>query len=173
MIGRAFDRLLGGLNYVAMGLVTFMGASVLFEVFMRYLFNSPTRWVVEFSEYMLLYIGFLAGAWVLKHDGHVKIELVTEALPLRLQGALHTVTSLVGAFVCGLFCWYSATYTWEIFWTGEVLFRSVHVPKWAVIAVIPFGMLLLSLQFVRRAFVLPRSEASPAPERESLETTGL
>ncbi len=62
-LGRGFDHVLLALTYLAIGLLLFMGASVIYEIFMRYLFNSPTRWVVEFSEYTLLYIGLLAAAF--------------------------------------------------------------------------------------------------------------
>ena len=154
-VGRAFDWLLAWLAYLAGGILLFMGASVLYEVFMRYLFNAPTRWVIEFSEYMLLYMALLAGAWVLKGEGHVKVEMLVDVLPRKTRTILHTVTSWVGAGVCGLFLWYSTYLTWETFWSGEVLFRAVHVPKWAVLISIPIGLLLLVLQFIRRSFSFP------------------
>lgn len=154
-LGRGFDGLLTALGYLAGGILLFMGASVLYEVFMRYLFNAPTRWVIEFSEYMLLYMALLAGAWVLRDEGHVKVEMLVDALPRKTRTILHAVTSWVGASVCALFFWYSAFLVWENLQTGEVLFRAVHVPKWAILISLPIGLLLLTLQFVRRAFVLP------------------
>ena len=36
--------------------------------------------------------------------------------------------------------------------SGETLFKSVQVKKWAVMAVMAPGLLLLTLQFVRRAW---------------------
>jgi C4-dicarboxylate transporter, DctQ subunit len=166
MLGRWFDLVLGGLSYVAGAILVVMGVSILIEIVMRYFFNQPTRWVVEFSEYMLLYMAFLAGAWVLRSDGHVKVDMLVEVLPLRIQAVLHRVTSGVGALVCGLFFGFSAVFTWETFESGEVLFRAVHVPKWMVLAVIPVGLLLLTLQFIRRAgsppVVLGR-RATPGP----------
>ena len=158
-LGRAFDQLLLGVTYLAGGILLFMGASILYEVFMRYLFNAPTRWVIEFSEYMLLYMALLAGAWVLKGEGHVQVEMLTEILPRKARAVLHAVTSLVGALVCALFFWYSASLTWETFMSGEILFRAVHVPKWAILVSIPVGLLLLALQFVRRAVRVPAGAA--------------
>jgi TRAP-type C4-dicarboxylate transport system permease small subunit len=161
---RAFDWLITALNYLAGGILLFMGGAVLYEVFMRYLFNAPTRWVIEFSEYMLLYMALLAAAWVLKQEGHVRVEMLVDALPRRVQAVLHAVTSWVGALVCALFCWYSAALVWETFWSGEVLFRAVHVPKSAVLLSLPIGLSLLTLQFIRRAFSRPaRSTAEAAP----------
>ena len=48
------------LIFVAMMLV------VCAEVLLRYGFNSPISWVVEISEYALLWITFLGAAWVLR-----------------------------------------------------------------------------------------------------------
>jgi TRAP-type C4-dicarboxylate transport system permease small subunit len=154
-MARVLDRLLQATSYLAGAILVVMGASVIFEVVMRYVFTRPTRWVVEFSEYMLLAMAFLAGGWVLRSEGHVKIDLLVEALPARLQAVLHRTTSWVGALVTGLFFWFSASFTWETWQSGEVLFRAVHVPKWMVLLVIPVGLLLLTLQFIRRACAGP------------------
>ena len=150
-MARLLDRLLQASSYLAGAILVFMGASVVFEVVMRYFVNRPTRWVVEFSEYMLLSMAFLAGGWVLRSEGHVKIDVLVEVLPPRVQTILHRTTSWVGALVTGLFFGFSAAFTWETWQSGEVLFRAVHVPKWMVLLVIPVGLLLLTLQFVRRA----------------------
>ena len=172
-MGRLLDRLFEATSWVAGGILVFMGASVLFEIVMRYVFNSPTRWVVEFSEYMLLYMAFLAGAWVLSSEGHVKIDMLVEVLPPRLQAALHRTTSWMGALVCGLFFWFSVSFTWETFESGELLFRAVHVPKWMVLAVIPLGMLLLTLQFIRRACSPPPGAGAAEAEARPGESPGL
>lgn len=173
-MGRVLDRLLQATSYLAGALLLCLGTSVVVEVVMRYFLNRPTRWVVEFSEYMLLYMAFLGGAWVLRSDGHVKIDLLVEMLPPSVQATLYRITSWVGALVCGLFFWSSASFTWETFESGEVLFRAVHVPKWAVLLVIPVGLFLLMLQFVRRACA--RHGAIPDPravEPPPVDTPGL
>lgn len=151
-VGRALDALVGALAAVAATMVVLMVLAVLYEVLMRYLFGKPTRWVIEFCEYALVYVAYLGGAWVLKEEGHVKVEFVVEALPAAMQRAIHVVTSLVGAAVCATIAWVGTTYVLDLLRSGEMLYRSVQVPKWTILAVVPFGMLLLAMQFVRRAF---------------------
>lgn len=150
--GRGLDLALYALAVGAVIILIAVVASVSFEVVMRYVFGRPTRWVVEFSEYSLIYLAFLAGGWVLKEEGHVKVEMLVELLPAGTQLALHRATSAVGAIVCGLFTWVSAQLTLDLYRSGEIMFKSVQVQKWAIMAVIPLGLLLLSLQFLRRAF---------------------
>jgi len=160
--GRLLDIVLHAFVVAAVAILVALVCGVTFEVVMRYAFNKPTRWVVEFSEYALLYLAFLGGAWVLKEEGHVKVELLLDVLPVHIRETLHVITSLAGAGVCGLFCWVSSTYVWEIYGTGEILFKSVLVKKWLIMAIIPPGLLLLTLQFVRRAFTKASASAGLA-----------
>ncbi len=156
--GRVLDAAIAACLVVAVALIVALVFCVILEVVMRYFFNLPTRWVTEFSEYALLWLAFLAAAWVLREEGHVRIEMVTENLSPGGQRFMHVLTSLVGAAVCALFCWVSASYVIEVYGTQEVLFKSVQLPKWSVMVIMPPGLALLALQFLRRAFRAP-----PAP----------
>lgn len=160
---RALDFAIMTCALLAVVILVALVVSVAFEVVMRYFFNAPTRWVVEFSEYSLLQLAFLGGAWVLREEGHVSVEMLVELLPRSARSFLFVATSLVGAAVCGLFFWVSLGYLIEIYNAGEVLFKSVQVKKWAVMAVMAPGLLLLTLQFLRRAWRgLPPASAQAA-----------
>lgn len=150
--GRALDTAIMAFTLLAVAILVALVASVSFEVVMRYFLNRPTRWVVEFSEYALLYLAFLAGAWVLREEGHVKVDMLVEILPPRIRAIVLLVTSLLGMATCAAFFWVSTAFLIELYDSGEVLFRSVQVKKWAVMAVMAPGLLLLALQFLRRAW---------------------
>lgn len=156
--GRALDIGIAACLVVSAVIVAGLVACIGLEVVMRYFFNAPTRWVTEFSEYALLWLAFLAAAWVLREEGHVKVEMVVDVLPPRARQVLHVATSLVGAAVCALFCWVSTSYVVEVYGTGELLFKAIVLPKWAAMAIMPPGLALLALQFLRRAF-----RPAPAP----------
>jgi len=150
--GRVLDALIMACALLAVLIMIALVVSVCYEVVMRYFFNAPTRWVVEFSEYALLQLAFLGGAWVLREEAHVSVEMVTELLPRRGREIMFVITSLVGAATCGLFFWVSLVYLIGIYDTGEMLYKSMEVKKWAVMAVMAPGLLLLTLQFLRRAW---------------------
>jgi TRAP-type C4-dicarboxylate transport system permease small subunit len=153
--GAVVDGLITTCGVLAAGLVAALAVCVGLEVVMRYFFEAPTRWVIEFSEYALLWIAFLAGAWILRAEGHVRVEMLTEQLSPRALRLVHFVTSWAGAVICVVFCWVSTTYVLGIRASGEMLFKSVPVEKWAVMSVIPPGLALLAIQFARRAFRPP------------------
>lgn len=150
--GRALDALITTCAYLAVAIMIALVGSVCYEVVMRYFLNAPTRWVVEFSEYALLQLAFLGGAWVLREEAHVSVEMVTELLPRSGREIMFVITSVVGAATCALFFWVSLNYLIGIQASGETLFKSVQVKKWAVMAVMAPGLLLLTLQFIRRAW---------------------
>ena len=149
---RWFERLLFALAVLAAAIVALIALAIGFEVVMRYFLNRPTRWVIEFSEYALVYVAFLGGAWVLREDAHVRVELLVDALPREARRWLHVVTSFVGAAICATIAWVGATYTYALFESGEMLFRTAQTPKWAILVIIPVGMALLAIQFLRHAF---------------------
>ena len=66
-----FDWLLKLLANAGMVLLFLMMLSVCWEVFSRYYLGRGTAWVIEFSEYSILFMTFLGTAWLLRKDGHV------------------------------------------------------------------------------------------------------
>src|SRR4030042_3848343 len=152
LLNRMFDRVLIGLAIVAAGLTVILMVCVDFEVVMRYVLGRPTKWVVDFSEYVVFYITFLAAAWVLFKDEHIKIDVVMSALTQRTQRVLNIVYSLIGAGACAVFCLFSWWATWAAFKKGELIWHSIIVPKWLIWMVMPIASLLLAVQFLRRAW---------------------
>ena len=156
------DGLITACGLLAAVIVAALAGCVALEVVMRYFFGAPTRWVIEFSEYALLWLAFLAGAWIRRADGHVRVEMLTEALSPRWQRRMHFVTSWVGAGVCAVLCWTTTAYVLRICETGEILFKSVPIEKWEIMAVMPPGLALLAIQFARRAFRPPPAAGTGA-----------
>ena len=82
--GALFDRILNVFFILAGALLGFATLSVAASIVSRYFFSKPWGWVTEICEYILLYVAFLIGAWVLKHEEHVKMDLIINRLPLMM-----------------------------------------------------------------------------------------
>lgn len=157
MLNRLFNRALIALAVGAAGVIIFVMVSVDFEVVMRYVFNSPTRWVQDFTEYALLFILFLATGWVLFEEAHVRVDIVLSHISPKSQRILNTVTSIAGAVACAVLFWFSLRATWEAFAAGEIIRKALTVPRGAIWIIMPIGSLLLTIQFMRRAWSFARS----------------
>ncbi len=152
-VGAIFDRTLD-LSFIATGvLVIFMMLSVGMEVTLRFLRGGTVlTWVMEVSEYSLLFMTFLGSAWMLRGERHVKMDLVLTRLNPGARAVLNFITSILGAIICFVLVWYGVKVTWEFLQTGVVIFTELQPLKWPILAVIPVGCFFLFVQFLRRAY---------------------
>jgi C4-dicarboxylate transporter DctQ subunit len=149
--GSFLDKVLNGLACLAGCLMMIALLMVCIDVVMRYFFNSPIGGVLQFSEYVLLYIPFLAAAYVLKDDSHIKIDIVLNRLSPKLQATLNMVTSMFGFLVLLVLTYYGTYITLDYYRRGVPTLKYYKIPEFLVIMVIPLGCFLFALQFIRKA----------------------
>ena len=144
-----FDRILIVGSILAGVMLFFMMLSVCYDVIARYAFNAPTVWADEISSIFLLFLPFFAGAWILKKDGHVKMDLVLNYMSPRKRLLLSIISFIVISLVCAAFVVYGFKVTWNMFEIGYKTDTNLRLFKWPIISVIPLGFLLILLQAVR------------------------
>ena len=148
--GIIFDRTLNLLAILAAVLLVFSTLSVGAGIFSRYFLNHPISWVTEISEYILLYITFLVAAWVLKQEGHVKMDIVLNLLNKKVQSVLNIITSICCGVSCIILTWFGIRVSWELYVSKTFTYTVLELPKYIIASVIFFGSFLLFIQFVRR-----------------------
>lgn len=148
--GNIFDQVCTVLAILAGVLVIFVFAIVNSEVIIRSTtVHSISEWMIEVSEYCLLFMTFLGTTWLLRRDGHVKIELVLSRLEPRHQVVIRVFNSIICAIACLILTWYSARVTWTNFQSGFLYGGGLMPPYWIILSIIPVGSFLLSIQFMR------------------------
>ena len=148
---RFFDHLIDALAVLAGGILLFITAAMCYSIGMRFLFTRSTIWIIPIAEYALVWVVFLGTTWLLREKGHITTDLIYSHLSRRSQAWLDSVMFLVGAAGCGALFIFGLFHLWECLKGGVTDVRAITVPKWAVFVVIPFGSLLLTLQFLRMA----------------------
>ncbi len=156
-----FDQILDGMVVFAAVLLVFAVLSVSVAVASRYFLGYPIGWVIEINSYILLYIPFLVGAWVLRQEGHVIIDILLERLNPRTQPLINIVTSIVSALVCFILTGYGAVDTWDLFRTDYFTPTQLELPKWIINVIIPIGSFFLFVQFLRRGHGYSRRRQRP------------
>jgi C4-dicarboxylate transporter DctQ subunit len=146
-----FDRVLKAGAFIAGFLLIFMMLSICVELLCRRM-GSPLVWVMEATEYSLLYITFLGAAWVLAKEGHVKMDIIVDALTPKKQALLGILTSLIGSAMSLYLVIYGAKVTWEYYDRGVVECTPLLTPTYIILLIIPLGSIPLFLQFLRRAY---------------------
>lgn len=123
---------------------------VFHEVIARYVLNKPTLYSVELSEYLLIFVAFMAAGWVLQENKHVTMHSVVNLMPVKAKNLLDILTSVIVLCFCIILVWQGAKSSIMAF-TGNYHSSSLlNVPLWLPYAIIPTGALLLALQMVVR-----------------------
>jgi len=148
--GAAFDYLLSGLVYAASVLLAFIMLSVCWDVVARAVAGRPLPWVLEVTEYSLLYITFLCTGWVLKNEGHVNTDLLLIALSKKRRAFMNFATSIMGAAVCAVTGWYGLMVSLDKLRQGSYQPTAMEAPDFILFIIIPFGFFVLFIQFMRR-----------------------
>ena len=149
-VGILSDRLngaggaLGGLFILVIGLI------VTYEVIARYLFNSPTVWVLEISTLLCVGSVFLAGGYTLKEKNHVNVDILTNRFSRPNQILIELMGLILSTVYSFVLTWKGAELTLIAFIRGEVSPTVLNIPVWIPRGFVPLGGALLILEFIRQ-----------------------
>ena len=97
----------------------------------------------------LLILGWCA-AWVLGKDGHVTLDVLLNLISENNQRRLHLVLSVLGAITCFVLTWFGVLVALDQF-HNDIREPTIMAPlTFWITSVVPFGFVLLGLQFLRR-----------------------
>jgi len=147
-----FDRLTDVMAAFAGVILIFITAAVCYTIGMRYLFTKTTIWIMQTTEYALLWIVFLATTRLLREGGHITTDLIYAHLNKKTKFTLDCIMFVLGGLACAIMVYFGIDYTHECILKGVTDVRAVTVPKWAIFIVIPIGSILLTIQFFRMAW---------------------
>lgn len=146
---QVFDKVLDVMAGLAGIILVFICAAVCYTIGMRFFFTRTTIWVMQTTEYALLWIVFLSTTWLLREKGHIAVDIVYGPLSEKSKRYLDIVMFTLAAAACIVCLCYSSAYTWKAMVNHVTDVRAVTVPKAAVFSIVPVGFFLLSIQFLR------------------------
>lgn len=79
-------------------LIILMTLGMSYEVFVRYLLNSPTPWAFDVSFIMYGTLFMMGGAYTLSRGGHVRGDFIYRLWPVRVQASVDLVLYLLFFF---------------------------------------------------------------------------
>lgn len=161
-IYRAFERLTAVFAGVAACLVLAMSLWITYDVLSRYFFDAASPWAFDLSEYALVWITFLGAPWVLLQDRHVRIELLVDVLPIRIQRLMGILVCLTAIVICAILTWRTGLAALQYFERGQMMPRIWRIPRIWPYSIVPIGSALLTCTFALRLGLYLKS---PDPER--------
>jgi len=133
---------------------------LVYEVIMRYGFNRPTFFAHETSLFLYGGTGMLAGAYVVLHNAHIRMDAVYGRLSPRSKAILDLITVPIFFYLCALVLWQG----WEMAYRSLIVLEHTMTP-WApplypLKMAVPVAAFLVILQglakFIRDFFLAVR-----------------
>ena len=124
--------------------------SVSYEVFVRYVLNSPTVWAFDMMIQMYGALFLMCGAYALAQDTHVRADVVYRLFPVKVQASVDFVLYFLFFFpgVIAL-AWYGYEIASDSWRYKEVSFNSpASIQIYFFKSLIPLSGCLLALQGV-------------------------
>ncbi|MGX1098683.1 TRAP transporter small permease [Amorphus sp. MBR-141] len=158
-IKTAYDHVIDvGCVAVAGGTITLVFLAVVYDVIVRSLGLQPPIGTTAYSEHAMLVLTVVIAPYLVRHHGHVRIEVLLRTLPPRAFAALRLVVACVGAGVCLVVCYYSVLMGYEAWLRGEMDIRAIAVPRWALFAALTVGFGLCAIEFIGHAVRFRRED---------------
>ena len=123
---------------------------LLLEVFMRYLFSSPTSWTNELGQMLFGAYVVLSGGYVMAHRDHVNVDLLYASFGPRTRAWVDIFTSSMFFLFMAALLYFGSSMAWESVQGMETSYSAWNPPIWPIKAMIPLGTLLLLLQGIAK-----------------------
>ena len=127
-------------------IILVMTLTVTYDVVMRYFFGRPTDWALELNMYLLVAASFLSGGYCLLHEGHVRVDVLYQALPLRMRALMDVITSAFFFLFIVVIVWKGWQFAYDSFVQGKHSSQAMGWPLYPSQMVIPIGGFLIGIQ---------------------------
>ncbi|GAA5334025.1 MULTISPECIES: TRAP transporter small permease subunit [Thermus] len=170
-LSRTIDALTEGVGRLVVWLVLLVALLSAGNAILRYGFNYSSNAYLEAQWYMFSLIFLLGGAYALKHNAHVRIDLLFGRLSRRTQAWIDVVGTVLFLLPMALGVLYLA-WPWAM---SSLAIREVSpdvggLPRWPIKLAVLLGFALLLLQgiseLIKRIAFLTGYRATPWDEEE-------
>ena len=134
--------------YFGWAAASVMLVTTCYDVTMRYFFAKPTSWAIELNAVLLVYMGFISAAELVRRGQHIDMGILVNRLSKRAQRGVDVFVSMLVILFCAVLVWMGgkaalSTYKYGMYMAGE--FR---MPLWVIYIVIPLGSVFLGLEYL-------------------------
>ncbi|HOO64735.1 MAG TPA: TRAP transporter small permease [Synergistaceae bacterium] len=134
------DIFLASLVLVVLVILTFSG------VIMRYLVGRPYTWLEEVQMACMVWIVFASSGAAFVTGSHVAIEMVVEALPLKMQKVLELLIACVVTFVICYLAFESVDYI-KLMLRSRKHTSMLVLPYSRIYGIVPVSCALMLLKY--------------------------
>ena len=123
---------------------------MIWEIMMRYFFNSPSHWAYEISLFVFGAYIVLGGAYTHLAGGHVNVDIFWGRLSLRGRAILDVFTSVFAFLFLGVLFWVSLKITINSWQLGETTMSHWKPIYYPLRTTLPVGCFLFLMQVLAK-----------------------
>ncbi|MEO1962019.1 MAG: TRAP transporter small permease subunit, partial [Paracoccus sp. (in: a-proteobacteria)] len=138
---RLIDSINEAVGRVVSVVAVLFAGIIIYDVVMRYVFGQPTLWAFDLTKHLYGFYFILLGGYALRHQAHVRVDLVYSAVGHRAKRAIDMAGSLLFMMPMAILIWlYAWFFMWRTLVTPKVsasdkldlLLRKARIVKWNV-----------------------------------------
>jgi TRAP-type mannitol/chloroaromatic compound transport system permease small subunit len=147
----------------AVSILTLVVAFIItYEIFMREVLMKPTLWVAEGTVFGCGLLYLLGGAWTLKQDGHVRVDMLYHGLSRRGKAIIDCITYFAFLLYIVVMIWASWQYMMQSIAVRETTMSPWDPVIWpfkiALVAALFMLLLQQTAKFVRDLYYIMKGE---------------
>lgn len=124
------------------------------QIVLRIGFDGGIAWIDPALRSLVLWIGMLGAVTASRSGQHIRIDLLTRAVPYRWRQRLQLAACGFTVAVCVLVAWHSARFVGLELEYPTVAFAGV--PTWSVALILPLAFSLIAVRYGLAAIALAR-----------------
>ncbi len=135
---------------------------ITYEIIMRQVFVKPTVWVAEGTVFGCGLLYMLGGAWTLRQDHHVRVDMFYHGLSRRGKATVDCLTYFAFLLYIAVMIWATWSYVAESVRLQETTMSPWNPPIWPIKIAFLLSLVMLFFQqtakFVRDLYYLVKGE---------------
>ena len=145
-------------------LILVLTAVLMYEVLSRYLFDAPTKWSNEISQYLLTGVVMLGGGYCLAGREHVRVDVFYRKYGPKARCAIEILTFLIVMTFVIAIVWKGGELCYDALLQDKRSMTILELPLFPSMVLVPIGAFLLGLQSLGHALQAVLELLSPHPE---------
>jgi TRAP-type mannitol/chloroaromatic compound transport system permease small subunit len=119
---------------------------ITYEIVMRQGFVKPTVWVAEGTVFGCGLLYMLGGAWTLRQDHHVRVDVLYHGLSRRGKALLDCLTYFAFLLYIGVMIWATSSYVAESVRLRETTMSPWNPPIWPIKIAFLLSLIMIFFQ---------------------------
>lgn len=138
-------------NYVAAALLFLLMLLISVHVIGRYFLSQPLPGAVELIQYLMVGVGSLGFASCAAKQGHVRVLLLVERLPLRIQKVLKYIALVISFGMVSLLAWQTLIQAINI-WQSRAVSGALRIPQFPFTIILTIAFAIFAVELLAQVF---------------------